>query len=106
MSSPTLNTILEEFGTAVLAEIDTVAKPSIIAMINAGEVKAEAALAAFLNSLPKPGGIEGAIVAPIETALENAANNYAVAAVAKYGGEVIFTLLDAQLHAWVAKIAA
>jgi len=98
--SLTRNQLLGEFADAALLAVDTAAKPAIVAAISAGEVDAQAALTNLLKNLPRPNGIEGALVGPIEAAFAQAAESYAAAAVAKYGPDVIFALLDAQLHAW------
>jgi hypothetical protein len=100
----TTNVLIGEFADAVLVEVETVAKPTIVNLINTGEVNAEAALVKFLTSLPKPGGMLGGIEGQIETSLENAAIAYAKTAVAKYGGDVVFALIDTQLHTWAKAI--
>lgn len=104
MPPVTTQTLIGEFADVAITEIETVAKPTIVGLIQTGEVDAVAGLANLLKNLPKPPGIEGALVAPIEAALSTAADTYAAAAVAKYGPDVIFALLDTQLHAWAAKI--
>jgi hypothetical protein len=97
----TQSTLIAGFVAEALTLIDTSAKPEIVALINSGEIKAEALLTSFLTSLPVPSGIEGALLKPIEKDLETAAESYAAKAVAQYGGEVIFdVLIDPALHKW------
>jgi hypothetical protein len=96
----TKETLIGEFADAAIAEIETLAKPEILTLIQTGEVDVEAGLANLLKNLPKPAGIEGALLSPIESAIASAADSYAAAAVAKYGPTVIFALIDTQLHAW------
>jgi hypothetical protein len=100
MATVTQQQLVGEFIDAALVAVETVAKPTIVSLINTGEVDAVAELTNLLKNLPKPPGIEGTLVAPVEAALASAAESYAAAAVAKYGPDVIFALLDTQLHAW------
>ena len=103
MPTITSKQVVGEFADAAVAAFET-QKPAVEALIASGEVKLEEAVANVLKNLPKPSGIQGALVAPLEAAFESAALAYAQTVVAKYGADALYTLLDVQLHVWAKQL--
>lgn len=95
--------IIGEFADAVVAAIES-QKGALEPVIATAEAEVTAGLTNLLKNLPKPSGIQGALVAPLEAAFAQAAESYAKEAVAKYGPDIVFALLDAQLKAWAKEI--
>lgn len=99
----TFKTFIGEVADVAVAEFEANSAP-IEALIAAGEVDIQSAVAHLMANIPKPSGIAGALAAPIEAAIEAAIVSAVNQTVAKYGPAVLFALVDKQLHAWATQL--
>jgi hypothetical protein len=89
-----------------LAAIITDNTTAIQAAIGSGEIDIQGAVTKLLASIPKPGGIEGTIVDPIENAVFAAVSAYIGSLFAKYTPAQIVAFAVAQLQAEAARLNA
>lgn len=74
----------EAGALTALAAILTSNSTAIEAAITSGEVDIQGAVTKLLATIPKPGGVEGMVVDPIEAAVFAAATAYLNSVLAKY----------------------
>jgi hypothetical protein len=70
---------------------------NIIAWIGSGTTEAQAWITTLLSKIPKPSGVEGLIVGPIEAAAEAGITGFIAQEVSTYTPTVLFNLFIALL---------
>jgi hypothetical protein len=98
MATVTSSAIIGGLADALVAEVQA-NQAGITALIGTAEADAVGAIANLLKQIPIATGAAGFIVAPIEAALETAANKYAQSLVTTYGPTVVYNVLLAFLEA-------
>ena len=95
----------ESGALLALAAIITDNSTAIQAAIASGEIDIQGAVTKLLASIPKPGGIEGDVVDPIENAVFAAVSAYVGSLFAKYTPSQIVAYAVKLLQAEAARLA-